>query len=172
MDATGHGPLGDHLGELELDFGEVLDFGLPLLEILSGVDIPLRGVRLDVPVSGVMSGDALGGRVTGTDHLDVRPGLQIVRHLHLAFFTSNGGRVSAMGEATVTPTPTVPVTDVRVALLCRSATASTAWIDGQTLWAVGSVDPLAGRVVGDVYLAATQGPNRRRVTLSPMPARA
>ena len=59
----------------------------------------------------------------------------------------------------MTPTDEVPVTDVRLALFCRSATDPTAWIDGQTLWTVGTVDPVAGAIEGDLYLAVGRVPN-------------
>ena len=147
-------PLGDYLGALSVSFGEQTDFGLSLTAILSGAEIPAGGARIDVPVSGTTTGPAMDGTVVGVDHLDVRPGLQVIRHLHLAFFMSDGGRLAATGEGVVTPSTSVPVTDLRIALLCRSVSPTTKWMDGQTVWAVGSVDPFAGHVTADLYLAA------------------
>lgn len=147
-------PVAAYLGLLTVAFDSQTDYGISFRDILSGVPIPERGVRLDVAVSGTMSGSRLGGRVQGIDYIEVRPGHQVTRHLHLSFFTDAGGRVAASGEGVVTPTATIPITDVRVALLCRSNTAQTAWIDGQTIWAVGELDPFDEKVSASLYLAA------------------
>lgn len=149
---------GELLGHLAVSFEHVADFGLTLTEILQGAPVPIWGARIDVEFTGVMSGVTLGGPVTGTDHLDIRPALQVVRHLHLRFLTEFGGRVAAAGEGVVTPTSQVAVTELRLALLCRSLTPQTRWIDGQSIWAVGQVDPVNGVVEGDLYLAAGVAP--------------
>lgn len=147
-------PVGDFAGHFAFKFVEVVDFGLPLEDILSGAELPPGGARVDVRFAGSLTDGLLAGEVTGTDYLDFRPGLRsLVRHAHIALTTKEGARVTGVGEGTVAPSATVPITEFRVALLLRSTAPVTAWADGVTLWAVGSVDPFAGTIEGDLFLA-------------------
>ena len=147
-------PVGDFAGHFALRFIEVVDFGIRLDEVLTGTEIPPGGTRIDVHVAGSITGGPLEGELTGTDHLDFQPGLRSVgRHIHLTLTTTTGARVAAAGECTVTQRPGVDTTELRVAVLLRSTATDTASLDGSTIWAVGAVDPFAGKIEGDLFFA-------------------
>ena len=147
-------PVGDFAGHFAFEFVEVVDFGLTFDDILSGAAIPPGGARIDVRFAGSITDSPLAGDVTGTDHLDFRPGLlSLVRHAHLVITTTEGAMVAAAGDGIVTPSATVPITEFRVPLVLRSSAPETAWADGVTVWVVGSVNPFTRTIEGDVFFA-------------------
>ncbi len=147
-------PVGDFAGHFAFKFVEIVDFGLPFEDILSGAEIPPGGARVDVRFAGSVTDGPLAGEVTGTDHLDFRPGLQsLARHAHLTLTTRGGARITGAGEGTVRPSATVPISEFRIALLLRSAASETAWADGVTIWVVGFADPFAAKIEGDMFFA-------------------
>ncbi len=84
----------EEMSVVGLNLTEVVDFGTPMMDILSGdVTPPPQGARINVDFSGAATG-ALSGTMSGTDFMNIRADGRIDLNIHAVIVTPDGARIA------------------------------------------------------------------------------
>lgn len=143
---------GEKIFELNFDVTGVTDCGITLDAVLSGqTAVPPQGIRLDVAFEGRASG-RLSGQVRGVDYIRMRADGRIDLDIRSTIETDDGHRIALSASGAGTPRTTSPMADIFENITLLTAAAPYDWVNTRQIWAIGTVDFAAGKIVLTGYM--------------------
>ncbi|MFK7963279.1 MAG: DUF3237 family protein [Burkholderiaceae bacterium] len=135
----------EEMSVVGLNLTEVVDFGTPMMDILSGeVAPPPQGARINVDFSGATTG-ALSGTMSGTDFMNIRADGRIDLNIHAVIVTPDGARIAYEAGGVSVPGEGGIGHITETAKLTTSS-EKYAWVNGHTFVAKGTVNLESGEV--------------------------
>lgn len=136
------GITGKLIYEAEILFTGETDFGISMIEILSGQrPIPAAGARFDQSFQGVLTGPEIAGSLEGMDYLTLRPDGSFRLHLHGRITTRDGARIAIASQGVSFQVKGSPEAQLRSAVSLTTAAEEYLWLNQLQLWALGTMHP-------------------------------
>lgn len=133
--------VGDLLYEYTVKLTGMADYGISLDALMAGhVAPPPEGARFDVPFEGSSVGPRLRGRVSGVDHLRVRPNGRFELHIHAQIVTDDGARIALFADGVALPRQGSSIADLRENVTLSTSFKEYLWVNPLQVWATGTVD--------------------------------
>ena len=143
---------GEKIYEVDLDIVGVTDFGISLQAIHAGEQkIPPQGARFDVAFSGHAKG-RLEGRVHGVVYLILRADGRLDLDIRATIETPDGQRIAGTIDGQCVPRAGEPIHDLFENVQLTTASKDYAWVNGQPIWAVGTVNLATGKILIEAYM--------------------
>lgn len=137
---------GELIYEAEIQFTEVIEFGVSMEALSSGKDpLPSGGARFDQVFEGTLHGPKIRGKIYGTDYLYVRADGSFQLHLHARIATEDGANIAMSSVGVSIQIKGERETQLRGAVSLYSSFNAYEWLNKLQLWALGSLDPIEGK---------------------------
>lgn len=143
---------GELLYEAEIEFDEVIEYGVTMGAISSGqVPIPAEGARFDQAFQGNLRGPQISGTIRGTDYLYVRADGRFQLHLHGRITTDDGVNISFHSEGISIQEESGNEAHLRSVVSLFSSSPKYAWVNKANVWAIGVIDLQTGQATIAAY---------------------
>lgn len=143
---------GELIYEADIQFTEMIDYGVSMQAISSGnIPIPPEGARFDQVFEGKLHGPKLIGKISGRDHLYVRADGLFKLHLHATVITEDGVNISFSSKGISIQVEGEKTTQLRSAVSLFTSSEDYKWLNYLHLWALGTLDPVAGKAIVKAY---------------------
>lgn len=130
------------------------DFGISMEEAMTGAKaIPPGGLRVDVNVSGQLTGPKLQGTIAIVDYLLLDSPATGKLHVHGVITTDDGERIAVYGEGCANMQAGTPISQLRENVRLHTASEKYAWVNHRQFWGTGQVDLSTGQAALNVYMA-------------------
>lgn len=143
---------GELIYEADIQFTEMIEYGVSMQAISSGnIPIPPEGARFDQVFQGKLHGPKLIGKISGKDHLYVRADGLFQLHLHARITTEDQTNIYFSSEGISHQVEGEKTTQIRSAVSLFTASEDYKWLNFLQLWALGTLDPVAGKAIVKAY---------------------
>lgn len=139
------------LYEIELRFTNIEHYGVPLEQVFTPDGIPSEGARIDFTFEGSLKGAKLNGTMKGVDYVYYRHDGRSEIHIHARIETPDGAAVAFKAEGVSTIYD--GTTEIRYEASLQSSYEQYMWLNGLPIWGAGSVDPHAGTIKAQGFIA-------------------
>lgn len=143
---------GELIYEADIQFTRMVEYGVSMEALTSGkAELPLEGARFDQVFEGELHGPRLRGKISGTDHLYVRPDWSFQLHLHARVTTEDGVNIAFSSQGVSLQIEGQRETQLRAAVSLFTSSKAYTWLNKLQLWALGSLDPVEGKAHVKAY---------------------
>ena len=143
---------GERIYRYELEVTGISEYGLGFSDAISwAVAIPPQGARFDVAFAGRCEG-RLTGTVTGTDFAVMWADGRVDLDIKARIETDDGAAIALMAGGIGQLRSDAPIVDLAENVTLSTADDAYGWVNGRQIWAPGTVDLAAGRIVIEGYM--------------------
>lgn len=145
-------PEADLIYEAEIQITETIEYGVNMETLSAGENAtPPEGARFDQPFIGSLQGPKLRGKISGIDHLYVRPDGRFKLHIHAQINTDDGHNISFSSSGVSIQKEDPRYTQLRATVSLFSSDPSYRWVNYLQVWAIGTLDLGQGRAKIKAY---------------------
>jgi hypothetical protein len=143
------------LFEEQVQLTDVVEYGVNWADLSRGnAMLPPEGSRFDVSFEGTVYGEAINGKIRGTDFLEVRADGRFMLNIQATIITDDGEAIALHENGIMAPQPDQAAADLFLTMKFTTHSRKYGWLNKVNVWGIAKVYFTEGRVTVQAFTSS------------------